>query len=327
MADAATAWMANDESTRYPRILRLPWYSSVPETNSRTKLSATAVGVLCGIAAAVGWALGFVAAKHGIAVGFTPADLAFHRFVWSGLLLLPMMARAGLGDLGGVGWRRGLVILVLAGPLQAITSYTGLTFAPLGHGAVIHPASAALGGLILAYVVLGETLTKSRVIGVIGIVLGLVVLAGEAATTIGGNALTGDMLFATAGLMWAVFTTCLRRSHTSGIMAARIVGVLSLLIYAPLHAALFGLEHMFSLGLGEVLLQVAVQGIFAGLLALYLFGRAVTALGAGRASTFPALVPALTILFGFLALGEVPTFAQLVGLAIVGIGFRFALKT
>lgn len=297
------------------------------ENTSRAGLSATTVGALCGIGAATCWALGFVAAKHGIAVGFTPADLAFHRFVWSGLLLLPIMMRVGMSDLGGVGWPRGLVILILAGPLQAITSYTGFTFAPLGHGAVIHPASAALGGLILAYLVLGEPLTRSRIIGVIGIVLGLVVLAGEAASTIGGNALTGDMLFATAGLMWAVFTTCLRRWRTSGIMAARIVGVLSLLIYAPLHAALFGLGHMFSLGLGEVLLQVAVQGIFAGLLAIYLFGRAVTALGAGRASTFPALVPALTILFGFLTIGEVPTLAQLAGLAIVGIGFRFALKT
>ncbi len=285
------------------------------------------MGILCGIAAATCWAVGFVAAKHGIAVGFTPADLAFHRFVWSGLLLLPVMARAGLADLGGVGWRRGLVILVLAGPLQAITSYTGFTFAPLGHGAVIHPASAALGGLILAYFILGEPLTKSRIVGLIGIILGLIVLAGEAASTIGGNALTGDLLFATAGLMWAVFTTCLRRWHTSGIMAARIVGALSLLIYAPLHAALFGLGHMFSLGLGEILLQIAVQGIFAGLLAIYLFGRAVTVLGAGRASMFPALVPALTVLIGFLTIGEVPTIAQLVGLTIVGVGFRFALKT
>jgi len=298
----------------------------VSENTLRAGLSATTVGTLCGIGAATCWALGFVAAKHGIAVGFTPADLAFHRFVWSGLLLLPVMMRVGMGNLGGVGWPRGLVILVLAGPLQAITSYSGFTLAPLGHGAVIHPASAALGGLILAYLVLGEPLTRSRIVGVIGILLGLVVLAGEAASTIGGNALTGDMLFATAGLMWAVFTTCLRRWHTSGIMAARIVGVLSLLIYAPVHAMLFGLGHMFSLGLGEVLLQIAVQGIFAGLLAIYLFGRAVTVLGAGRASTFPALVPALTILFGFLMIGEVPTLAQLAGLAIVGIGFRFALK-
>lgn len=299
---------------------------ALPDQTPRTGLSATALGVLCGIAAATCWAAGLVAAKHGIAVGLAPTDLAFHRFVWSGLLMLPLMLRAGLADLGGVGWSRGLVILVLAGPLQAIVSYTGFTVAPLGHGAVIHPAAAALGGLLLARVALGEALTRSRIIGVAAIVLGLVVLAGEAITTIRGNALTGDVLFATAGFMWAAFTICLRGWRTSGMLAAQLVGVLSLLIFAPIYTLAFGFERMIAAGLVENLIQIAVQGIFAGLLALYLFARAVTVLGAGRASMFPALVPATTVLIGFLAIGEVPTIPQLVGLAIVVVGFRFALK-
>lgn len=298
----------------------------MPDQPPRTGLSATALGVLCGIAAAACWAAGLVAAKHGIAAGLAPTDLAFHRFVWSGLLMLPLMLRAGLADLGGLGWSRGLVILVLAGPLQAIVSYTGFTVAPLGHGAVIHPAAAALGGLILARIALGEALTRSRIIGVAAIVLGLVVLAGEAVTTIRGNALTGDILFATAGFMWAAFTTCLRGWRTSGMLAAQLVGVLSLLIFAPVYAIVFGFERMAAAGLVENLIQIAVQGVFAGLLALYLFARAVSVLGAGRASMFPALVPATTVLIGFLAIGEVPTIPQLVGLAIVVVGFRFALK-
>lgn len=298
----------------------------MPDKDLRTGLSATAVGVLCGAAASICWAAGFVAAKHGIAVGLAPTDLAFHRFVWSGLLMLPILLRAGFVDLGGLGWSHGLVILALAGPLQAIVSYTGFTVAPLGHGAVIHPAAAALGGLVLAYIALGEPLTRARIIGVAAIILGLVVLAGEAVTTIRGNALTGDLLFATAGFMWAAFTTCLRGWRTSGMLAAQVVGVLSLLIFAPIYALVFGFERMAAAGLVENLIQVAVQGVFAGLLALYLFARAVTALGAGRASMFPALVPAITVLIGFLAIGEVPTIPQLVGLAIVAVGFRFALK-
>jgi drug/metabolite transporter (DMT)-like permease len=83
---------------------------------------------------------------------------------------------------------------------------------------------------------------------------------------------------------------------------------------------------MIAAGWTENLIQVAVQGIFAGLLALFLFARAVTALGAGRASTFPALVPGLTMVIGFIVLGEIPSYTQLVGLAIVVLGFRFAMK-
>lgn len=298
----------------------------MPDHHPHTGLSTAAIGAACGIAAAACWAAGFVAAKHGLAAGLAPVDIAFHRFVWSGLLTLPIVMRAGFHDLGGLGWKRGLIILVLAGPLQAITSYTGFTVAPLGHGAVIHPGTAALGGLILAYLVLGEPLTRARIIGVSAIILGLVVLAGEAITTIRGNAVFGDLLFAVAGFMWAAFTTCLRGWRTGGILAAQVVGVLSLLIYAPLHALLFGFDRMIAIGLPENLLQIAVQGVFAGLLAIFLFARSVTALGAGRASMFPALVPAMTILIGFLALGEVPTLPQLIGLAIVGFGFWFALR-
>jgi drug/metabolite transporter (DMT)-like permease len=51
----------------------------------------------------------------------------------------------------------------------------------------------------------------------------------------------------------------------------------------------------------------------------------VTLLGAGRASTFPAMVPVFGVIIGFLALGIVPSLAQLVGMAIVLIGFRLAL--
>lgn len=296
-----------------------------PPAPNRTP-SAAVLGTLCGIAAALCWAAGFVAAKHGIAIGLSPSDLAFHRFVWSGLLFLPGLLRAGMVDLGGVGWSRGLLILLLAGPLQAILSYTGFTLAPLGHGAVIHPAAAALGGLILAALILKERLSRARILGVALIMLGLVVFAGEALTTLGGNALAGDLFFASAGFMWAIFTTGLRRWHIGGFQAAAIVGALSLVIYGPLHALVFGFDRMIAVGLMENLLQMAVQGIFAGLLALYLFARAVTALGAGRASTFPALVPGLTMAIGFVALGEIPSVLQLTGLAIVAIGFRFAMK-
>lgn len=295
-------------------------------SSSPSWLSPRVVGTLCGIAAALFWAAGLVAAKHGVAVGLTPADLAFHRFVWSGVLLVPGLWRMGMADLGGAGWRRGLIVLLLAGPLQAIASYTGFTLAPLGHGAVIHPAAAALGGLLLATLVLKEPLSTARLVGVIAIICGLIVFAGEAITSLGMHALAGDSLFATAGLLWAIFTLCLRRWRMDGMHAAMIVGVLSLFIYAPLHALIFGFHTMLAAGWMQNLIQIAVQGVFAGLLALFLFARAVSALGAGRASTFPALVPGLTMLIGFVALGEIPTPMQLIGLAIVVIGFRFAMK-
>ena len=284
------------------------------------------LGVACGAGAALFWAAGFVAARHGIAVGFSPADIVVHRFVWAGLLCLPLVVRAGLGDLAGVGWTRGVVLTVLGGPPLALFSYAGFLFVPLAHGGVIQPSCAALGGLVLASLVLKEKLAVQRAVGAAIIVAGLAVIGAEALTTIGAHGLIGDLSFATAGLMFAVFGTLLRLWHVAPTRAVVVTSVISL-IGLPLHWLVFGFERVIGLGLVENLIQMAVQGIFAGAGAIYLFTRSVVLLGAGRAAVFPSLVPGFTLLIGFLVLGEVPTLAQLVGFAIVLIGFRLVVKT
>src|SRR3954467_2193028 len=128
------------------------------------------VGVLCGLAAAVFWALGFAATRHGLKLGFTPVDLLVHRYVWSGIAFLPLVLRAGLGDLCGIGWGRGMVLMVLGGPVMSLISYAGFLFVPLGHGSVIQPSCATLGGLLLATFWLKERISLVRVIGALVIV-------------------------------------------------------------------------------------------------------------------------------------------------------------
>lgn len=97
----------------------------------------TAIGVICGIVASVFWAAGFAGVRHGLNVGFSPADIAVHRYLWSGLALLPVVVRARVGDLNGIGWGRGILLTLLGGPVFAIIGYAGFLFVPLGHGGVI----------------------------------------------------------------------------------------------------------------------------------------------------------------------------------------------
>jgi drug/metabolite transporter (DMT)-like permease len=59
---------------------------------------------------------------------------------------------------------------------------------------------------------------------------------------------------------------------------------------------------------------------------VYLFTRAAILLGAARAELFPALVPPFTLLIGFVVLGEAPSLLQLVGLAVVVLGFWLTQK-
>ena len=284
------------------------------------------IGIVCGTLAALAWAAGFVVAKHGIQIGFSPADLAFHRFFWSGLLVLPLIVREGLRDLGGIGWSRASVMTILSGPPQSLLAYTGFILVPLGHGTTIQPACAALSGLVLASLILHEKATLQRIIGGAIIIAGLLMFGAESLTTIGNAGVGGDLLFATAGLFWATFGTLLRHWNVAGTRAVMAVGAVSVIVLAPIYLLIYGISGLAKQSLFENLLQAVVQGGIAGSLPIYLFAHAVIALGGGRAATFPALVPIFGVIIGYVALGVVPSLAQFVGMLIVLVGFHFALR-
>ena len=283
------------------------------------------LGVAGGLGAALFWALGFVATRHGLKVGFTPADLLMHRFVWSGIAFLPLVLRAGLRDLCGIGWGRGMVLMMLGGPVMSLISYIGFVFVPLGHGSVIQPSCATLGGLFLAFVLLRERISLSRFAGAVVIVAGLAVIGGESIGHIGQSGVLGDLIFVLTGFMFASFATLVRYWRVSAFSVATVISVLSLSLF-PIYAATGGLARVAAIGLGENVLQALGQGILAGPAALYLFTFSIQTLGVARAAVFPATVPALTLLLGWLLIGEPPTALQAAGLVTVLFGFYLAQR-
>lgn len=289
-------------------------FSSQP-ADRRTML----LGVLCGAGSALFWAFGFVAARHGVLAGMSPLVLSLHRFIWPGLALLPLVATEGVGDLGGLGWRRGVALTLVGGLPLALWSYAGYVYVPLGHGSIIQPSCAAIGGLLLARLFIKESLPPRRIAGAAIIVAGLAVIGAEALHTMGRDGVLGDLLFVAAGSSFAVFGMLLRLWQIAPMRAAAITSVLSLV---GLPILFFTYHNIAAAGLWENLLQAIVQGVFAGPAAIYLFTRAVILLGASRAALYPSLVPPFSLLIGFLTLGEVPSISQLAGLAVVVVGFR-----
>ena len=305
---------ANDIASGNPLIR--PFLAGIP---------ASAVGIICGAAAALFWAAGFASARHGIAIGYSPADLALHRFAWAGFFFLPYVLRMGPVDLGGIGWRKGIALTLFGGPPLAIISYAGFLAVPLGHGGVIQPSSATLFGLLFSSLVLKEWLPASRLAGALVIVAGVGLIGIEAFATIGRHGILGDLAFVVAGLSFATFAVLLRLWRISPVPAMAIVSVVSLADVA-IHWALFGFARMVSFGLWENVLQIVMQGVLAGPAAIYLFTRAVVLLGPARAAVFTSLVPAFTLLIGYLFLGEAPSVIQFAGMVIVLIGFRLTQR-
>ncbi len=236
---------------------------------------------------------------------------------------MPTVTANDFRDLRRLGWRRAIALALFGGLPLALFSYLGYVLVPLGHGAVIQPSCASLGGLILARLLLKEPLPARRIFGAGVILVGLCVIGAEALRTMGAQGIFGDLLFVAAGSCFAVFGVLLRLWLVPPMRAAAITSVLSL---AGLPMLFWTFGNMVAAGFLENLMQAVVQGALAGAGAIYLFTRSVVLLGASRAVLFPSLVPPFTLLLGAFAVGEIPSISQLAGLVIVLVGFRLTQK-
>ncbi|SFM04837.1 EamA-like transporter family protein [Shimia aestuarii] len=241
--------------------------------------------------------------------------------------MLPWMLRAGFRDLGGVGWMRGTLLAIFAGPIFVLLGTSGFLFAPLSHGAVIQPSTATLVTMLLGWFVLKEQVSLIRAIGTILLISGLAIVASR---SVGGAvdhplAWIGDSLFFLGGLFWVGFTLCLRRWSVNAVAATASVSILSAAAVVPLFVLLQDFGRLAVLPTQDLLAQLCAQGLGAGVLALIAYAKAVQLLGAARAALFPAVVPVSTLLVGIPVTGEIPALPEAIGALLASLGLAVAL--
>jgi len=282
-------------------------------------------GLAWGLLAAAIWASYTVLARLGVKAGLSPADLTLLRFAPGALLTLPLLWRWGWRDLGGIGWRRGLLLTVLAGPGFSLLFMTGFSLAPLAHGAVIAPACQMLAGLTLSAWLAHQRWTRDSALGAGFVVLGLVFMGGDSLVHLAGaSTLVGDLLFVLAGCSWGLFGALSRRWQVDPLRVTVVVVVMSFLLFAPPYLVLADLNRLAAASPAMLVTQVLAQGLGAGLVAVLAFSRAAALLGSGRAGFFGALVPGAASLLAIPVLGEIPTPLQLLGIGAVVSGLLIA---
>lgn len=287
--------------------------------------SKLAAGLAWGLLAAAIWASYSVLARLAVKAGLSPGDLTLLRFAPGALIMLPFLFRWGWRDLAGIGWGRGLVLTVLAGPGFSLLFMTGFTLAPLAHGAVVAPAFQMLTGLTLAALIAHQRWTRETAIGALGVLIGLACMGGDSLLHGEGRmTLLGDALFAAAGTCWGLFGALSRRWQVDPLRVTGVVVVLSFAMFAPGFVLLADWQRLASAGPGMLALQVLAQGLGAGLVAVLAFSRAAALLGSGRAAFFGAMVPGAAALLAIPVLGEVPTLLQVLGIGAVVAGLLVA---
>jgi drug/metabolite transporter (DMT)-like permease len=217
------------------------------------------------------------------------------------------------------------MIAIGAGLPYVIIFNLGLTFSSASNGGVIAPGANIVVSTVGLYFLAHVTPDRKRLSGIILILLGLVVVGVHRIERLDAHALIGDLLFVLAGGTYALFAIFSQRYKISGLHAAAIVSVFSLLVYAPFYL-FYGAENIFRAPIGEVVVQVIVQGILVSILATWLFASAINILGAGRAVVFVALMPVFSVAFAIPLLHDWPTWLEFAGLSLVFVGITTALK-
>ena len=275
-------------------------------------------GALYGFAAVCIWAAFIVVSRLGVSTSLTPWDVAAIRFTVAGALLFPYVIRKGFAfeRLGWIGI--GAIILGCGAPMVLLVN-TGLLFAPAAHGGALFPGVMPLMVAILAATILKEVFTAQKAVGLALIVLGAFGIVWITGGGVGTMQNIGHALFLAAGFMWACYTIAMRRARLDGLHAAAIAGVGSLLLYLPIYALIAG-TSVFKVPWFDIVLQAIVQGVLTAIVALLLYGRMVSLLGATGGAAFVALTPAMTALMGIPILGEWPSVIDWIAIATISMG-------
>lgn len=266
----------------------------------------------------------FPVGKLGWQAGLDEHDLTALRFGTAGLLLLPLLARAGLADFGGIGWGRGALLGLLAGTPYGLMMLGALQYSPAAHGAMLNPGVAIVLTTAAAALLWGERPAPLRLAGVALVLAGLALIGWHSMSALAGASWRGDLLFAVAGICWGVFGLLSARWRLDPLRAAAAIAVMSLpwsLGHLWLDAA-----HLAATPLSALLVQALYHGALLSVLAMALYGHAIRTLGAPTAALGNAIAPVAGTLSAIALVGEWPAPAQWAGLAAICAGLVVAAR-
>jgi drug/metabolite transporter (DMT)-like permease len=296
------------------------------------------VGIACAVGVLAIWTSFILIARVSAKGHLSPFDIAFVRFLFSGLIVLPLVFFRGrwlleqLGPNPRSAMTRGSVLAAVAGIAYCSLAYSGFFFAPVSHASVLLPGSLPLYTAILAAMLLGERFRRARLVGLAVIVGGDLLIGGVSLLQAlrGDQTWKGDLLFLGASVSWALYSVLCRRWRLDAVPATCAIAIGCLVTYVPLYAlaAAAGLmpTQLAAAPFSEVAFQAVYQGGFAMLIAGMAFTQVVKTFGPVRTTMVTALVPVLAAVLAVPLLGEPMTAVGVLGLLCVTLGLLIGLR-
>lgn len=303
-----------DTGTREPRVDD----TSTRDPRVRGAVAALALTILI-------FGCQFVDARYAIRQGLSVYDLVALRFAIAGAIAFFVFLRYGLRDLGGLGWKRGAILAVLAGSPYSLAMVGGLHFAPVAHGALLNPGLNLIASTFFGMLLLGERHPVYRFLGIAVVTGGLAMIGWDGLTATGERFWIGDLLFALTGITWGLFGTLSRRWGAPPVVTVSAIAFVSL-PYLPFYF-LYLTPTLGNVSLGWLAFHGFYQGVLQSFIGILGYAYAAQVLGPSRTALATALVPVTGIVAAIPFLGEWPHALQWTGLAVVVAGMLLANYT
>jgi drug/metabolite transporter (DMT)-like permease len=284
--------------------------------------SSLFIGLCAGFVAALIAAAWQVTTRYGVTTSLLPSDLALLRYGIPALLLCPLLFKHGFVP---AGTHRGWFALMVCGGgiAYGALAMTGARFSPTAHMGVLLSGTMPLFTAALFFMFADEKISTRRMIGYASILIGVLAFGFGSARVSVDDVWIGDFFFLAASLAWALYTLAFRKLSLAPWYATALVCFWSSLV-TIVWAAIVGGTMLNVAPRSEVLFQVALQGLVAGLLGSYVYVACIRYLGASNAAIFAAFVPLLSTLGGYFVLSETISLFTAITIVIVVAGILLA---
>lgn len=291
---------------------------------STSPSSSLALGYAAALGTVAIWAGFILISRLGGKTGLTGWDIVALRLGTAAMILMPFSLKLPAGT-----WRdrRLWTLALIGGLLFLVLAYAGFKLAPAAHGGILMPGMQPFLVTALAWAILGTRPPRQRVLALLPIALGVVCVAVPVIAGLGHgpSTLPGDALLLTASVAWAAYSVLVKKWVYDPWLLTRFVAIASALVYLPAYLLWLpkGLDQVPA---SMLWLQALYQGIGPTIVAMILFLKAVSILGAERMGALVALVPVLAGLGAVPLLDEPLTPWLVAGLALVSGGAWLASR-
>lgn len=293
------------------------------QTNPIVSAISSVPPLLAGTMAMLCYAGSFIAVRD-VAGVVPPAAITFLRCAIALVILYPLCRKSlhAQWPIIRKHWKflalQGVLIIVCGNGIM----FVGLQFTTAINGSLINSAEP-VAIVAVAWLMFRDRLSGLQWVGVLVSLAGVVYLIGrgDPATLLDLNFNIGDILVFISIICWAVYAVLMRRVPPE---LDRMNFLFAILVAGAIAAFPFWvLENIYYLPTPLTWTTAAVTGglaLFASVLALLWWNRAVEGLGASRAGLLLHLIPVFTVIFAVWLLGEEPFLFHAVGIGLIGIG-------